>query len=177
MTGKLLSRTVCRRCRVTLVWAMMPAAMLTGRSVSGCISPTGHFEPGCHCQAMQASATSTPPGKGITCQCHCPCCQGKTCCCCNGQSTCCKSVAKDARRSEGNGLQSGDRCRPYSIYVVTPAVSTSAPSGNVDHSTAIAIVALVVPSSLVATTIARPTELNTGPPPGNLVVSLHRFLI
>jgi hypothetical protein len=175
MTGIILSRTVRRRCQAAMIWAMMPVMLLNGKSLSGCLSPTGHFEAGCHCQAMQLAKVSTDPQATTTCR--CPCCKGKTCCCAGG--SCCKAkshdtVASYALRPKGSAVQDGAHCRPYSIYVVASVVTNSA---HLDHSVLQAIVSINSPLSVVAAPVAHHFELNTGPPPDNLVVELHRFLI
>jgi hypothetical protein len=86
-------------------------------------------------------------------------------------------MAKNAHQSNGSGWQDGNHCRPFSTYVTTPVVKTSAHSGDFDRSSTLAVLALDTPTSSVTTAVAQPAELNTGPPPGNLVVALHRFLI
>jgi hypothetical protein len=174
MTGKHLIRAIRSRFQAAVIWAMAPVALINGRSVSGCMSPTGHFEPGCHCQAMQESSAC---GANTTCQCHCPCCQGGKCCCCKGKACCCNLAAKTASRTHGEGVQGGNSCRPYSIYVVTPAVSTSAQTGDVHQLTDMSMVSVDLPLFATPVTVAPIFELNTGPPPDNLVVALHRFLI
>jgi hypothetical protein len=177
MAGEFLSRAVRRRFHAAMIWAMVPVAMMNVRSVSGCLSPTGHFEPGCHCAAMQEPGTNASQGTSTTnCCCHCACCLGKTCCCCKGKSCCSMSVAKNARQPAGNGVENGTHCRPFSMYVVAPAVKASLSAG-MDHSVAIVPISFDPLTIVVTTAVAHPAELNTGPPPDNLVVALHRFLI
>jgi hypothetical protein len=73
-------------------------------------------------------------------------------------------------------VQSGEHCRPFSIYAVTQVVNTSAQNADVHQLAAVSVVSLNwLPA--ISATAPHPTELNTGPPPDNLVVSLHRFLI
>ncbi len=178
MTGKFINRVIRRRFQAALIWVMMPVALINGRMVSGCMSPTGHFEPGCHCQAMQESNACDQAKTNTTCQCHCACCHGGTCCCCcKAKTSCCKSVASNAVRVHGNGFQSGDHCRPFSTYAVTPVVKTAVQVADAHQLTDIAVVLFDLPLSVLPTTFTQVAELNTGPPPDNLVVALHRFLI
>jgi hypothetical protein len=156
---------------------MVPMALINGRIVSGCMSPSGHFEAGCHCQDMQDANGSGQKKAISTSQCHCPCCQGSTCCCCKGKGNCCNSVAKTAGPTHGNGIQSGDHCRPFSMYTLTPAVNTSAPTGDVHQLAELSLVFVDLPFFATSATVAHGIELDTGPPPDNLVVALHRFLI
>jgi len=180
MPAKILNRSIRSRLNAAVIWAMVPLAMISGKTVSGCMSPTGHFEPGCHCEAMQetggSEAHSNQTSISATCRCHCPCCHGN-CCCGKGKVSCCTSLARNARKSNGDGLQSNDHCRPFAMYTVTPAVNASMPLGNMQQSANLAIVSLDLPSSLTSTTINHIDELSTGPPPDNLVVALRRFLI
>jgi hypothetical protein len=177
MPGRVLIRAIRRRFQAAVIWAMVPMALISGRSVSGCLSPTGHFEPGCHCQAMQAARVSGQEKANPTCQCHCPCCRGGACCCCQGKANCCNLAAKTTSRTHGEGVQDGNSCRPFSIYVVTPAVSTSAQTGDLHQLVQMSMVSVDLPLFATPSTVAHVFELNTGPPPYNLVVALHRFLI
>lgn len=174
MAGKFLSRTVRRRSWALTMWAMMPLAMLNGRSVSGCMSPTGHFELGCNCQAMQDLGFGTPKNASMACGCHCACCQGKTCCR-QGKSICCSQMAGKDYSSPENGV-GGGHCRPVSMYVTTPVVSAAAQTTEVRHLAGLSLVSLDVPLSAASQSMAEFAELNTGPL-DNLVVALHRFLI
>jgi hypothetical protein len=169
MAGKTLIRTIRSRFRAAVIWAMMPLAVLSGRVVSGCMSPTGHFELNCRCWAdaggSAASATS--------CHCHCPCCAGgKTCCCCQS-----KSLAANSRQTTGGGIQGSGHCTPVALYNVTPAVNVSIQTGDNHQSADFVAIVIDAPTSLARTTIEQLAELDTGPPPDNLVVALHRFLI
>jgi hypothetical protein len=170
MAGKTLIRTIRSRFRAAVIFAMMPLAVLSGRVVSGCMSPTGHFELNCRCWAgaggSAASATS--------CRCHCSCCAGgKTSCCCQS-----KSLADRSRQTTtGGGIQGSGRCTPVAFYNVTPAVNVSNQTDDNHQSADFAAIVIDAPASLAQTTIEQLAELDTGPPPDNLVVALHRFLI
>ena len=172
MVGKLIHRAVTRHCRSAVIWAMLPLAVMNGRSIAGCISPTGEFSPGCHCWSTQNDSAS---GANNVCRCHCSCCQGKACCCKVGAS-CCSTAATNGRRSSGNGYRSGERCRPVTAYVVSQGVKASI--SFVDAHQAIDLTAALID---VPTSAPSPAHNlvgpNTGPPPDNLVIVLQRFLI
>jgi hypothetical protein len=173
MIGKTLIRLIRRRSSALMIWAMMPLAIINGQSVSGCMSPTGHFEPSCHCEAMQPAAQNA----STTCPCHCPCCQGKNCCCCKGKDGCCKSLARNESRPNSDGIQSSGHCTPFSMYVTMTAVRPSAQSSDLLQAAAVLPVAWKIDLSPVPTVAAYVAELNTGPPPNNLVVTLHHWTI
>ncbi len=86
-------------------------------------------------------------------------------------------MVKSGRRTPSDGLHSGDRCRPFSMYAVTPVVNASAATQHAHQLAELSIVSSDLLWVATSTTIADVTELNTGPPPDNLVVALHRFLI
>jgi hypothetical protein len=177
MTGKFLKRAARRRCQAMMIWAMAPVILINGHVVSGCLSPTGHFEPGCNCAAMHIGESGASQTAGATtCHCHCPCCQGKSCCCCCNGKSCCQAMASKTHQPKADGLQNPEHCRPYSTYAVTPVVKGSAHT-SVDRVSMLAIIPLSPLAAVVTKTAVAPAELNTGPPPDNLVVALHRFLI
>jgi hypothetical protein len=60
---------------------------------------------------------------------------------------------------------------------VTPVVKTAMQVADVHQLADMAVVSVDLPLSAIWTTFTQITELNTGPPPDNLVVALHRFLI
>jgi hypothetical protein len=175
MTGKRLYRSLRRRCDELIVWAMIPVALLSGRSVSGCMSATGRFEPDCHCASMQqmdGSACSTHQSSET--KSHCSCCHGK--CCGKVHAGCCKTVAKTNSQPNGDGLNGG-HCRPFSLFVGVTVTSTSGHSLDFQQTAEMLPVALdgTFPNFFAVSTEA--VELDTGPPPENLVVALHRWLI
>jgi hypothetical protein len=63
------------------------------------------------------------------------------------------------------------------LYIVTPAVNASVQSGDNHPSADLVIAVINLPTSYTRTAVEQVADLNTGPPPDNLVVELHRFLI
>jgi hypothetical protein len=121
---------------------------------------------------MQVEGSKT----GSTCQCHCSCCHGD-CCCCKSKGGCCKSLSQNDVRPSGEGFQSTARCRSFAIYVTVPVVQSSAQASDIHQAVEFLPVASKVDISALPATISHVAELNTGPPPGNLVVALHRWII
>src|SRR5204863_808423 len=93
-----------------VIWAMVPMAAISGRAVSGCVSPTGHFEPNCQCWNNSSQSAA-----GTVCRCHCAKCGGAMCCCRN------KTLAGGDRAKHG-GVQDG-RCHAGGTYGLALAVN------------------------------------------------------
>ncbi len=175
MTGKFLLRSIRRRRDAAIVWAMMPVALLSGRSVSGCLSPTGRFEPDCHCAAMLETAVSTSPAHEAS-TCHRACCHGK-CCCCKGMAGCSEGVAAKESPSKHDGFQNGAHCRPVSLFVAVTVTNAGGQSWDLHQLATTLPVAQSDWLPTVQDASVGAFELDTGPPPENLVVDLHRWLI
>jgi hypothetical protein len=190
MIGKSLFRSIRHRCHAAIVWAMVPVALLSGRTVSGCIGPTGRFEPDCHCAAMQEAgknaSDTNEAGDGATC--HLACCHGK--CCCKGNGGCCQTThgfvtAKSSSQPKDNNLSNGGHCnlssdghcRPFSYFAAVTVTSLSGQSLDLQQPVDVLPVVLHAPLTNAFTAPATAVELDTGPPPDNLVVALHRWLI
>jgi len=163
MLGKSL-HSIRQRFKSAVIWVMVPMAAISGRSVSGCLSPSGHFELNCKCAAIGGQAA---------CHCHCSCCTGNTCCC--------KSKALAAKdTTKHSGLQDSSHCRAIGLYALTTAVSASKSStsaGDAHQPAQLAASAADVPCSLAKIRGEHVAELNTGPPPENLIVALRHWVI
>ena len=164
MIGKVLHRSIRQSFKSVVIWAMVPMAAISGRSVSGCLSSSGHFDPNCQCTAIDGSSASA-------CHCHCSCSSSKTCCCKA------KALAtKDG--TKGGGLRDSSGCRAIGFYAVTTAVNASSSSIGEDHqSLQLATSAVDMPCSLAKTRGEYVAGLNTGPPPERLIVTLHHWVI
>jgi len=166
MIDKAFYRTIRQSFKSAVIWAMVPMAAISGRSVSGCLSPSGQFDPNCRCAAIAGQAGSS----ASTCHCHCSCCAGKTCCCKS------KSLAGGTK---GGGLHDGSRCREIGFYAVATAVSAAkaANSCSDNQSTQPAALSADMPCSLAKIRGEYVAELNTGPPPERLIVALQHWVI
>jgi hypothetical protein len=166
MIGKARYRSIRPHFKSIVIWAMVPMAAISGRSVSGCLSPSGHFDPNCQCTAIDGQAGSNASA------CHCSCCADRTCCCKS------RALAKDG--TKGSGLQDSSRCRAVGFYAVTTAVNASKSSvsfGDDHQSAQLAVLPAEMPSSLAKIRGECVAELNTGPPPERLIVTLHHWVI
>ena len=165
MARKSLLRSMRSRWSAAAIWAMVPLAAISGRSVAGCLSPSGHFEQNCQCWA-------SPEAGSTVCRCHCSKCAavGVTCCCRN------KGLAAHNDRAKNSGVQSG-HCRAVGLYGVALAVSVSKVTHDNHQPADLAVVPTAEPCSIATIPNQFVAELNTGPPPNNLIVQLHHWII
>jgi hypothetical protein len=183
MVGLSLCRSIRRRLRAVGVWVMVPLAFSSGVPVSGCICADGHYEPICRadlCQGGQTGETQKPLTAAC---CGCSCCapgksEGSRHCCTDNNTACCRGSANSSRNdSSGNGVQGKGCCTPFVQAQVIPPITASPSLPDDHHSTAIGATTLDLPRLVVTTNASRRVEMDIGPPPDDLVVSLGRLLI
>jgi hypothetical protein len=68
-------------------------------------------------------------------------------------------------------------CTPVVLFAANLTLKVASHVAGLNCFAAIATISLDVPLGADSLNRANPAELNTGPPTGSLVVSLHRFLI
>jgi hypothetical protein len=170
MSAKILTRAIRRRMNTAVVWAMVPLAAISGQSVAGCMSADGQLDPNCRCWINELHT-------GAGCHCHCSCC-GTPNCCCKNKSHTSNSLASHPSRPGGEGITSNGHCHPFAIFLGVKAVRGSQQS-SLDRASLNALNPLVADvGARLDSTCGRPIpELATGPPPDNLVVELHRWII
>ena len=162
MNGTRLIRFVRRHRHLAVVCLMLPMILLNGHTLTGC-GCTGHFEAVCRCHC------------GTTC---CMCCgQGGACTCCSGKSlACCDSADHKTLPITGTGLQ-GHHCIQSVVYLVVPATVTPAPLDHDSPGMALALAPLELPIASDWGNSFHVVQWDTGPPPNDLVVTLHRLII
>jgi hypothetical protein len=163
MLGSLFNRRVIH---TAVMWTMMPLALLNGRMLSGCISPDGRFNPGCNCCAVAIESAHAVKS-------CCRCCPSGHCTrsCCKGKSLAhMKLPAKS-----GSGFTSSS-CQAVAQYLVIPTIVKNAPATNDQMQAAVDIAAFEFSVFLVGIPQREP-DIDSTPPPNNLVISLQRFLI
>lgn len=163
------------RLRAILMWAMIPLAVVNTRSAFGCIGPDGQFNPNCRCCLAGGGERVASAKKSC---CGCACCAhraGGSSCCCKGKLA--KNESKQSDRS-GPGAKSNG-CRLFvQIAVISAIVNHGQTAQADDHlSQAICTVAIDSLSPIFGLHTNRRVEMDTGPPPDNLVVILQRFVI
>ena len=180
MAAKFFKRSVRHRLHAAVIWAMAPLAAVSGQSVLGCMSANGQFDPNCRCWAVPTNASqpgSSDQAASATCHCHCGCC-GTSHCCCKNKSHASNSVACHTSRTSGEGIQTTGHCRPVAFFLAVTAVN-----GSHDAGVGYPAINALMPSTADICVSANNTggeriaELATGPPPDNLVVALHRWVI
>jgi hypothetical protein len=173
MASKPLNRLIRNRLHRAVIWAMVPLAAVGGRSLSGCMSPTGQVALNCRCSESMGSGKVA--ADSAACQCHCSCCQGKTCCCKQGAKSCCASATKD-NPSRHDGLQGEGHCRQVRVFAATSAVKAEFQKASTQD---VSLLPVVVDAAAVESRAnhLQVAQFDTGPPPDSLVVTLHRWLI
>jgi deoxycytidylate deaminase len=168
MTGLRLNRIYRHRGRALIVWAMMPLAIINGRTIVGC-GCTGHFEEVCHCTSTGSHKTCCE-STGSCCRGHSP----KTCCCSAARSD--SSAVRRTKLPTDATCHVGARpCVRVVAHVVVPAtVGTTLSSGD---QLALLDGSLLDLSFLPASTKVEPVVQLDLKCPSDLVVTLHRFLI
>ena len=170
-----LFRRMRRHLRSALVWAAIPLVVFNGRTVVGC-GCFGHFESVCHCSCCsQRKDASTHSGKTA-----CSCClnhgkAGNVSCCTSKETLeCCKLAAKNCQHSNSHGVK-GHGCTSIVMHVVVPAVVATSDVNDLHASTD--VLAQASFSFLTESPDGRFVDFDTGPPPNDIVISLHRLII
>lgn len=172
------SRSIRGHFRAAVIWAAIPLAIFNGRTVVGC-GCFGHFEAACHCSCCSELQTDgkqhgKPAGS---------CCTGRgfnhsnSPCCNRSEATDpCKSADSDSRSDSSQQLQ-GHRCTSIVSHEVTPV--TVAPSVDASdlHETIFVLASFGLPLTFSQFHVGRVVDFDTGPPPHDLVVTLHRLVI
>lgn len=178
-TAKALTRFVRRRLRPAVVWAMVPLAALMASPVSGCICADGHYEQFCRAyvgRTAEGGANHGPRGTGCASSC-CQADEGSACCLERGR------LADSHNQSVVNGSVCersvcGSGCCTPVVQAQLIAPVATAPQLGDDLDVPAPFAAPVEPAraySLIAS--GQFVEDDTGPPPGDIVVTLRRLII
>jgi hypothetical protein len=178
MLGIRLNRVVRRHFRAAVIWAALPLAVFNGRTVIGC-GCFGHFEAVCHCgccSEMQdgckqhgKSASSCCTGRGFS-HSNCPCCNHSE------ATNPCNTADSDSRSDSPQQLQ-GHHCKSIVSHEVTPVtVAPSVDAGDL-HESIFVLANVGLPLTFSQLHVGRVVDFDTGPPPKDLVVTLHRLVI
>ena len=176
MAGIYLPRLTLARCRTLFVWALMPLSAVNGQTIVGC-GCTGHFEATCHCASCDSSGAAVQPARHQLCgfrpsevtRSHSSCCQSEPK---NARQTECRSLGPDpAKGSEGH------HCTKIVLH---SDESIIAGSSHIDNqrgfSTALAP-SLDLPITYRVASNEHVFSFDSGPPPCDVVVTLHRLNI
>ena len=154
--------------RVGLLLLLAPAVLLSNRPINGCICPDGHFEQ--NCPRMRVHVETAP---GSCCGCSC----------CKDRKSCCESTCKSCCHSDRNRKPTGPEftrstCSPAMLSVAVPAVVKVLKNG-VDDSAPLLFDLPALDSVIARSQTGRyvPFDIDTGPPPTDLVMVLRHLLI
>jgi hypothetical protein len=171
LTGRLI-RFVRRQSRAAAVWAAIPLVFFNGRTFVGC-GCLGHFEAVCHCGCCDGQL-----GKSA-----CSCCTGhgfnhRSCSCCNQSKSMnrCNTVNDGSHPASRETLQE-HHCKSFVLHVVTPVTLTANFDASDLHESLFALAVLGRPSVFTQVQVGQVVDFETGPPPNDLVVTLHRLII
>ena len=159
------------------VCAMLPATVLSGLPAFGCICADGHYE--LFCQAGHCASEAEQQGSGCTC-CASSAAQADGHKCCQRKTACCRGTrSQDKNRTHSSGSQVGDKggCTPVIREAAATTLMAIAPTADDHHLPADWIVSSVQVRVPLELNYAVHLQLDTGPPPDDLVVTLARLII
>lgn len=178
MFGRRQARHISRCFRAGLVWAAIPLVVFNGRTVVGC-GCTGHFESVCHCRCC----SETEDGGKQHGQPACACCAGhgfarSSCPCCvpNKLAQRHNAAECDSRSTDGQALDA-HHCKSIAVHEVIPVTVAPAVDASNLYETVFAPAAFSLPLSSGPSHVGQLVDFDTGPPPNDLVVTLHRLVI
>lgn len=170
MFGFHITRAARRRCHHAIVWAMVPLAVLNGRTLVAC-GCTGQFTSVCHCQA-----TAKKECAGAIKLALCPkCAKGNWANSAVASANCCGNQERESR-DDGTRTVRGHHCRSLAYFEVTPGTTASSIAADDLAAAAVFADSLVLPLTFdwQRHTLALRADAH---PPDDLVVVLHRLVI
>jgi hypothetical protein len=176
MTGVCLSKFALSRVRTLLVWAMVPLSIVNGQTIVGC-GCTGHFEAICHCATCDSLDSAVQPAKRQTCDSAQSRGIRSRSCCCQGEPT-------TSRPSEHSSLSSSES-RGFRDHHCTKIVLESGESiipvaphfGDQRDFATVLPTSLDLPFNYDIAAREHVFSFDSGPPPCDVVVTLHRLII
>ena len=164
-----LRRLIRHHCRRAVAMAIIPLAILNGAPFAqGCICADGHYEPICRAAACRVGQSD----------CGRQCCAKQTHYA--GHSCCTGPHAHHAAPTKpAIGQTFGNPCCTPVVHQAMPTVVAAPQVAPGDGITALNTTAVEPPYVLAVELmhVTHRAELGTGPPPGDLVVSLQRLVI
>lgn len=170
------------RMRTALFFGMVPLTILNGWPSVGCSCADGQFNLSCRgavCSAIHVGAR--PMSAGSSC-CGCPCCaeRGGD----KSRSSCCSQPTKKSYPPSNTPSQDGRQaggpnhgCTTVVQMQPIPGVVASLQFNDQHEVLALFVVPLDLASPLAVSQTSACVEIDSGPPPDNLVVTLQRLVI
>lgn len=162
MSGLRLNRNAKNSWRSIAVWAMLPLAVLNGRTVIGC-GCSGHFEAECRCNCGDARG----------------CCDSQESSCpCRAKQSKCHTAAVNKAAAQTATHWHGCHCKGSTTHVVIPATVVPIHDTSDDVKLSASILdAIDLPSQINEQTVGVSFLEHSTPAPRDLVVSLRRLVI
>ena len=154
--------------RSALLWAMIPLTVFASRPVTGCTCGSGEYKFSCSVHLFRGNAQEE--SGGATCQ--KACCRGQTNV--THSMRCCQSG--HCPLSDIHGKDGKKCCNPDQLTAATPPTLVTFSVDN-EHHVLFDIPVLESGNIFPDLTIADVVHLETGPPGGDLVISLRRLLV
>ena len=157
--------------RTAFLWAMIPLTVFASRPATGCTCASGEYKPFCAAHLSRGQVHHDSSGKGVTCS--MPCCQQQTYA---GDSVpCCQQG--DCALADGQGKPGGNKCcNPDHLTAATVASSVSF-SLDIEHHDLFDLPVVESVWHIGDVVVDGFISNDTGPPGGDLIVSLRRLLI
>jgi hypothetical protein len=169
-----LTRFLRKHRQAFLVCAMMPLAAMDAQTIMGC-GCTGHFESFCQCNSCESSAVSPTAVSSAAAMAdpH----QSLLHACCSKALPNARHVSRVALSAHGaNGVRA-HQCKQLRMRIGDSVIAAAA---QASHDNQIAAVTLL-PTGLSIDDAAAATRhffsFDSGPPPCDVVVTLHRLII
>jgi hypothetical protein len=167
MVGRWLICSVRSRVRTAVTLAVLPLVLLNTLPVAaGCICADGHFESACRHDLCVS-------GKG---NCGCSCC-ARGGCCKSGTCCCRQRSAPPKDETPGKRLNDDSRCCTPLVHQAVPTVVTTPVIVDGYQIMALSLASIDMPSLSPMAMSAIRIDFDTGRPPNDLVVTLHRLVI
>jgi hypothetical protein len=153
--------------RLALLWAMIPLTVFASRPVTGCTCASGEYKFSCAAHLFHGHVRSDSNEK-----CAKPCCRQSK----GGHSTACCQKGHSPL-IEGQGTSGGEKCcNPDMLTALSVASSVTLQVDN-DHHVLFDLPMVESGSVLADTASAHLLPHDTGPPGGDLIISLRRLLV
>jgi hypothetical protein len=177
MVGRRIVRYLRRHGRSAAIWFAIPLAVLNSHATIGC-GCTGHFESVCHCECgvVAKQCCKQHHGKKFSSFRTARDSNASGCPSCCRQATRGASAAQVAHHNESEALQ-GHRCKSIVMQEVIPVTLAPSVDANGVCSSMLVAADLILPTDVGHSEVVGAIDFDTGPPPKDWVVILHRLVI
>jgi hypothetical protein len=161
-----LSRDARNRWRQAVVLAMLPLAVLNGRTVAGC-GCSGRFEAICQCGCGDSES-----GRGL-----CEDYRSTPCTCCKNLGKCHSEGTQDSNAADKSFGINGHHCKGFARHEVIPATVVSVHMADGPGFSDRVLDTIHLPATITEESVGLIALEHSTPPPSDLVVLLRRLII